>query len=53
MYEEPEEVKALVEYLSDFYLGIAEKVIDLYRPDMINLVDDIATVTNPFFSLEM
>ena len=53
MYEEPEEVKALVEYLSDFYTQVVERVIDFYQPDMINLVDDIATVTNPFFSLEM
>ncbi len=53
MYEEPEEVKALVEYLSDFYMEIARNTIDLYQPDTLNLVDDIATVTNPFFSLEM
>ncbi len=53
MYEEPEEVKALIEYLSDFYMEIAEKSIDLYKPDMLSLTDDIATVTNPFFSLEM
>ena len=53
MYEEPEEVKALVEYLSDFYLEVARKTIDLYKPDVLNIVDDIATVANPFFSLEM
>lgn len=53
MYEEPEEVKALIEYLSDFYMEVAEKTFDLYQPDMLSITDDIATVTNPFFSLEM
>ncbi len=53
MYEDPDEVKALVEYLSDFYLGVAEKTIDLYKPDVLSLGDDIATVANPFFSLDM
>ena len=53
MYEEPEEVQALIEYLSDFYMDVARKSIDLYKPDILSITDDIATVTNPFFSLEM
>jgi uroporphyrinogen-III decarboxylase len=53
MYEEPDEVKALVEYLSDFYMEVARKSIDYYKPDLLGITDDIATVANPFFSLEM
>ncbi len=53
MYEEPDEVIALVEYLSDFYLEIARNTIDLYKPDILSITDDIATVANPFFSLDM
>jgi len=53
MYEEPDEVKALIEYLSDFYLEVARNTIDFYKPDMLNITDDIATSLNPFFSLEM
>ena len=52
MYEEPEEVKALMEYLCDFYMSVAEKCIDYYKPDIMNVTDDTATWLNPFFSLE-
>ena len=53
MYEEPEEVQALVEYLSDFYYEVAVKSIDYYKPEIMDLCDDIATAQNPFFSLDM
>ncbi len=53
MYEEPEEVQALIQYLSDFYYEIAVHTLDLYKPDILDLCDDIATAQNPFFSLDM
>ncbi|KPU46203.1 methylcobalamin:coenzyme M methyltransferase [Oxobacter pfennigii] len=53
MYEEPEEVKELMNYLADFYLTIAEKLIDLYKPDIVSLTDDTASELQPFFSREM
>lgn len=53
MYEEPEEVKALVEYLSDFYLEVGSKSIDYYKPDIFTVTDDTATWKSPFFSPEM
>ena len=53
MYEEPEEVRALLEYISDFYLEVGEKCIDYYEPDFFNIADDTATSKNPFFSPEM
>ena len=43
LYEEPEECKALLEYLSDFYINIMENMIDHYKPDVISIKDDTAT----------
>lgn len=48
--EEPEEVQALMEYLSDFYIEIGKKTIDLYKPDLINVIDDTAAWASPFVS---
>ncbi len=53
MYEEPDEVKALMEYLCDFFVRFGEKCIDYYKPDIVNITDDTATWKNPFFSPEM
>lgn len=50
--EEPEEVKALMEYLCDFYMDVAERSIDYYKPDMVELVDDVAAWAAPFISLK-
>jgi len=53
MYEEPEEVKALMEYLCDFYVNFIEKCIDYYKPDIFGICEDNAAWKGPFFSLEM
>ena len=53
MYEEPEEVKALFEYLCDFYVGVGQKCIDFYKPDILDICDDTAAWKNPFISPEM
>jgi len=50
--EEPEEVKALVNYLCDNYLSYADKFLHYYKPDFVNMGDDIAHERNPFVSLE-
>jgi hypothetical protein len=52
-YEEPDEVKDLLEFLSDFYMDIADKVMDLYNPDILMLMDDTAAWNNPFISADM
>ena len=52
-YEDPDEVKALFEYMADFYCGIAERYIDICKPDYWFLVDDTAAWANPFISPEM
>jgi hypothetical protein len=52
-FEEPEEVKALLEYLCDWSVDQAKKYIHHYGPDYGMLGDDIAHERNPFVSLEM
>ena len=53
MFEEPDEVKALYEYISDWSIDLAKKYIYYYKPDYGFLADDIAHERNPFLSLEM
>ncbi len=53
MCEEPEEVYALLEYITDFCIEISEKCIDYYQPDVYAMCDDIAAWLNPFISLSM
>ena len=55
MYEETDEVRALYEYLSDFYCGVYGNQME-YWGDMIDvfgITDDTATERNPFISPEM
>ncbi|MCL1805292.1 MAG: veratrol--corrinoid protein metyltransferase [Clostridiales bacterium] len=51
-HEEPEEVKALMNYLCDNYLSLADKFLQYYQPDYISGGDDIAHERAPFVSLE-
>lgn len=53
LYEEPEEVKALLEYMCDWYTTVLEKMVDIVKPDCIGLCDDVATWRAPFMSEEM
>ena len=52
-FEEPEEVKALINYLCDNYLSLADNYLKYYQPDYASFGDDIAHERNPFVSLEM
>jgi hypothetical protein len=52
-HEEPEEVKALLKYLCDFYVAVQSKLMDLVNPDIICDMDDTAAWTSPFVSPEM
>ena len=52
-FEEPEEVKALMEYLCDHSVAAAKNLIRHYKPDYGMLGDDIAHERNPFVSLDM
>ena len=53
LFEEPEECKALLEYLSDFYCKCIEKSIDFYKPDIYTMMDDTAAWGYPFISMDM
>ena len=50
---EPDEVKALMDYLSSFYVENAKKILQHYKPDFGTIGDDIAHARAPFVSLEM
>ena len=55
MYEEPDEVLELFEYLSDFYCNMYENQLKYWGDlvDVIGITDDTATATNPFISPAM
>ena len=48
--EEPEEVYALFDYLCSFYTDVAEHCIDYYKPDLVQITDDVAAWAAPFMS---
>jgi hypothetical protein len=50
--EEPEEVKALMDYLTEWSVDLAKKYVVHYKPDFGFMGDDIAHERNPFVSLE-
>lgn len=50
MVEEPEEIKALFEYMSDFYCEVAKRAVEYYKPDAYMITDDTATRDRPFIS---
>ena len=53
LYEEPDEIKALLEYVSEFYMLVLEKSAYYMQPDIISFMDDDSSERAPFYSLEM
>lgn len=53
MYEEPEEVKALFEYISEFYTMVLKKQFHYMKPEVYILMDDDSAYRAPFFSLDL
>ena len=53
MLTDPDEVKELFEYLTNFYVTCYEKLLDHYKPDVMGFCEDNAAWKSPFFSLEM
>jgi hypothetical protein len=51
--EEPEEVKALMEFLVDMNVTMAKKFIKAYSPNSYGMGDDIAHEFAPFVSMDM
>ena len=53
MFEEPDEVMELFTYICDFFMEVAEKVIGLYKPDILTMMDDTAAWGASFISPQM
>ena len=53
MHEDPDEVIALLQHISDFYIMIMKNQIHYLKPDLFGLMDDDAALRAPFFSLDM
>ena len=52
-YEEPELVHELLEYLSEFYMSVADNVMDLFEPEILSIADDTAAWGASFISDDM
>jgi hypothetical protein len=53
LFEEPEEVLALNEYLADFYDEVLRKSLKYYPCDIVSIGDDTAAYRDPFLSPAM
>ncbi len=53
MYEEPEEVYALLDYISEHIMYVVKNTIYYTKPDVYMLADDTAAWAAPFVSLDM
>lgn len=53
MFEEPEEVYALFDYMCDFYTSVTRNIMPYVKPDVVTLMDDTATWRAPFISDQM
>lgn len=53
MYEEPEEVYELFDYLSEHYITVLKNTIYYTRPELYSLADDTAAQNSPFVSPAM
>ena len=53
MYDEPEAVHEMLDYLCDYDVWLAENILNYYDVDTVGFGDDNATEINPFVSLEM
>ncbi|SHI00123.1 Uroporphyrinogen-III decarboxylase [Sporobacter termitidis DSM 10068] len=53
LFEEPECVKELLNFMVDVYMPVVQATVDYYAPDIVYLLDDTATNHNPFISTEM
>ena len=53
MVEEPKEVIALLEYVSEFYSTVLKQQFIWAKPDVLGLMDDDSGERAPFFSLDV
>jgi hypothetical protein len=50
LIEEPEEVHELYTYLANFYDEVTRQGIKYFKPDLVGITDDTATMSNPFMA---
>ncbi|MDR2519968.1 MAG: hypothetical protein LBC69_02775 [Eubacteriaceae bacterium] len=53
LYEEPDEVKELLNFMADWYVPIVRNIVQHYKPDLVAIADDSAAKQAPFFSPAM
>ncbi len=53
MYEEPDEVIALFDYISEHYLEVMRQQIKHVKPEIYTIMDDDSAYRAPFISLDM
>ena len=53
MYEEPDEVIALYEHISEFYTMVLKMQMKYLKPEIYILMDDDAAYQSPFFSVDL
>jgi hypothetical protein len=53
MFEEPDEVYELFEYISEYYVYLAKQQLYYAKPDVYMIADDCAAAKAPFFSPDM
>lgn len=53
MYEEPDEVYALMDYICDFYCRVLDLYMPVVKPDIVGLMDDAASERSLFMSPQM
>lgn len=53
MHEEPEEVYALLDYVSEYFMEVMERQFRWVKPDIYMVADDCAASHAPFFSVDM
>ena len=52
LYEEPDEIKEMLEFVSDYYMKVLKEAVYYMKPDVISIMDDDAAYRAPFFSVE-
>ncbi len=52
-HEQPEAMHELIDAIVDFKVAVLEKVLPLYRPDVVEYMDDWGSEGAPFFSMDL
>lgn len=53
MYDEPEIIHDIMNYMMDYLIPHMEACMDAYEPDLFYILDDTATQRAPFISMDM